>query len=97
MTMADPTLPVRPAPGARAFVLLKSRRRLDLLNPDPAAWTDEDLAGGLSSTMRWAERRNDCVSAAPRLEPSRHVKSLGIELRPLPGSCAMRAVVAVSH
>ena len=38
---------------ARAFVLLKSRRRLDLLNPDPQAWTDEDLAEGLSRTMRW--------------------------------------------
>ena len=31
---------------ARAFVLLKSRRRLDLLNPDPQAWTDGDLARG---------------------------------------------------
>ena len=28
----------------RAFVLLKSRRRLDLLNPDPHAWTDDDRA-----------------------------------------------------
>ena len=37
----------------RAFVLLKSRRRLDLLNPDPHAWTDDDLATGLSSTVRW--------------------------------------------
>ena len=37
----------------RAFVLLKSRRRLDLLNPDPHAWTDDDLAAGLSRTMRW--------------------------------------------
>jgi hypothetical protein len=32
----------------RAFVLLKSRRRLDLLNPNPHAWTDDDLAAGLS-------------------------------------------------
>ena len=32
----------------RAFVLLKSRRRLDLLNPSPHAWTDDDLAAGLS-------------------------------------------------
>jgi hypothetical protein len=38
----------------RAFVLLKSRRRLDLLNPNPHAWTDEDLAAGLARTMRWA-------------------------------------------
>ena len=37
----------------RAFVLLKSRRRLDLLNPDPHAWTDDDLAAGLSRTVRW--------------------------------------------
>src|SRR5580704_855281 len=37
----------------RVFVLLKSRRRLDLLNPDPHAWTDDDLAAGLSRTMRW--------------------------------------------
>jgi hypothetical protein len=37
----------------RAFVLLKSRRRLDLLNPDPHAWTDDDIAAGLSRTMRW--------------------------------------------
>ena len=37
----------------RAVVLLKSRRRLDLLNPDPNAWTGEDLAAGLSRTMRW--------------------------------------------
>jgi hypothetical protein len=37
----------------RAFVLLKSRRRLDLLDPDPHAWTDDDLAAGLSRTIRW--------------------------------------------
>jgi hypothetical protein len=37
----------------RAFVLLKSRRRLDLLNPDPHAGTDDDLAAGLSRTIRW--------------------------------------------
>jgi hypothetical protein len=43
---------------ARAFVLLKSRRRLDLLNPDPHAWTDDDLAAGLSRTMRWAGRHD---------------------------------------
>ena len=30
----------------RAFVFLKSRRRLDLLNPDPHVWTDDDLAAG---------------------------------------------------
>ena len=33
----------------RAFVLLKSRRRLDLLHPHPHAWTDDDLARRLSA------------------------------------------------
>ena len=37
----------------RAFVLLKSGRRLHPLNPDPQAWTDEDLAAGLARTPRW--------------------------------------------
>jgi len=37
----------------RAWVLLPSGRRLDLLAPDPQAWTDEDLAVGLSRTYRW--------------------------------------------
>ena len=52
MSMLDPTAASMCA-DARAFVLLKSRRRLDLLNPDPQAWTDDDLAAGLSRTMRW--------------------------------------------
>src|SRR5271157_1298169 len=52
MTMLDATTAPLGA-DARAFVLLKSRRRLDLLNPDPQAWTDDDLAVGLSRTMRW--------------------------------------------
>ena len=38
----------------RALVLLPSGRRLDLLNPDPQAWTDHDLSVGLSRTYRWA-------------------------------------------
>lgn len=38
----------------RAWVLLPSGRRLDLLEPDPSAWTDRDLAIGLSRTFRWA-------------------------------------------
>ena len=42
----------------RAFVLLKSRRQLDLLNPDPHAWTDDDLAASLSRTMRWGVPRS---------------------------------------
>ena len=44
----------------RAWVLLPSGRRLNLLDPDPDpypypdAWTDEDLAIGLSRTYHWA-------------------------------------------
>jgi hypothetical protein len=57
---ADTTFPSGAAP--RAFVLLKSRRRLELLNPDPYAWTDGDLAAGLSRTMRWG----GAAAAEPR-------------------------------
>ena len=39
---------------SRAWILLPSGRRLDLLDPQPDAWTDEDLAIGLSRTYRWA-------------------------------------------
>ena len=39
---------------SRAWVLLPSRRRLNLLAPDPQAWTDRDLAIGLSRTYRWS-------------------------------------------
>src|SRR5271157_1358081 len=40
----------------RAWIPLPSGNALDLLNPDPDpwAWTDEDLAIGLSRTYRWA-------------------------------------------
>ena len=37
----------------RAWVLLPSGRQLDLLTPDPAAWSDRDLAISLSRTYRW--------------------------------------------
>lgn len=37
----------------RAWVRLPSGRRLNLLNPTPLDWTDEDLAIGLSRTFRW--------------------------------------------
>jgi hypothetical protein len=38
----------------RAWILLPSGAQLDLLHPDPACWTDLDLAIGLSRTYRWA-------------------------------------------
>ena len=37
----------------RAWVLLPSGQRLDLLDPHPEAWTDRDLAISLSRTHRW--------------------------------------------
>lgn len=40
-------------PAARAWVRLPSGRRLDLLDPTPFDWTDEDLAIGLARTYRW--------------------------------------------
>ena len=46
--------PHSPTPAHRALVLLKSGATLDLLDPDDKAWTDEDLAVGLSRTPRWA-------------------------------------------
>jgi uncharacterized protein len=40
-------------PEARAWVRLLSGKRLDLLNPTPLDWEDEDLAVGLARTYRW--------------------------------------------
>jgi len=37
----------------RAWVRLVSGRRLDLLDPQPQAWVDRDLAVALSRTYRW--------------------------------------------
>jgi hypothetical protein len=37
----------------RAWVLLKSGRRINLLEPMATDWEDEDLALGLSRTYRW--------------------------------------------
>ncbi len=39
--------------NARAWVRLPSGKRLDLLNPTPLDWDDEDLAIGLARTYRW--------------------------------------------
>jgi hypothetical protein len=37
----------------RAWVRMPSGKRLDLLNPTPDDWADEDLALGLARTYRW--------------------------------------------
>lgn len=47
-------MPGSPAGPNRAWTRLPSGRRLDLINPDPQAWTDQDLAIRLSRTYRWA-------------------------------------------
>jgi hypothetical protein len=49
--MTNPLFTETGAP--RAWVLLPSGNRLDLADPDPMAWTDEDLALGLARTYRW--------------------------------------------
>lgn len=38
----------------RAWLLLKSGQKLDLLDPHPHAWTDEDISTGLARTYRWS-------------------------------------------
>jgi len=38
---------------SRAWVLLKSGKRLDLLNPHSMAWDDDDPVTGLARTYRW--------------------------------------------
>ncbi|MFT3665465.1 phosphohydrolase [Piscinibacter sp.] len=45
-------MPFGPSP-ARAWMRLPSGARLDLITPDPCAWTDTDLAVRLSRTARW--------------------------------------------
>jgi hypothetical protein len=42
-----------PERRTRAWVRLPSGRRLDLLDPTPFDWADEDLALGLARTYRW--------------------------------------------
>lgn len=42
-----------PASAPRAWVRLPSGRRLNLLDPTPFDWADEDLALGLARTYRW--------------------------------------------
>ena len=37
----------------RAWITFRSGNRIDLLNPKPSAWTDADMAIGLSRTYRW--------------------------------------------
>jgi hypothetical protein len=40
----------------RAWIMFRSGNRIDLLNLKPNAWTDADIAIGLSRTYRWGGR-----------------------------------------
>ncbi|TXL81694.1 phosphohydrolase [Vineibacter terrae] len=44
---------IRSSMAPRAWVRLASGRRIDLLNPSPLDFEDEDIAIGLSRTPRW--------------------------------------------
>src|SRR5580765_568733 len=48
-----PKTPVSPHSSSRAWMRLPSGRHLDLMNPSPDDWTDEDLAVRLARTFRW--------------------------------------------
>lgn len=89
-----PTLPRHQSAGRadqrRAFVLLPSGRRIDLLDPQPDCWTDEDLATGLGRTYRWgghsrwprplsvAEHSLLVAEIAATRDPSRHMRRLAL-------------------
>lgn len=46
------------AQSAQAWVRLPSGRKMNILDPDPDAWDDADLAIGLSRTFRWGGYSN---------------------------------------
>src|SRR5271165_2693533 len=71
--------PIHHARPARAFVLFRSGRRLDLLNPRSDGWTEEDLAHNLARISRWggATRWRQSLSVAQHSllgEPFRQLK-----------------------
>ncbi len=52
-TVVSAYLSRMPSNASRAWVRLPSGHRLNLLDPTPFDWTDEDLALGLARTFRW--------------------------------------------
>ncbi len=52
VAMRAPVIPV--SSRRRPWIRLPSGGRLDLMAPDPWAWTDDDLAARLSRTYRWS-------------------------------------------
>ena len=55
-TPSQPSPATRERRGEHAWLLLRSGKRLDLLDPHPMDWDDEDLAAGLARTYRWGGR-----------------------------------------
>jgi hypothetical protein len=71
-------------------VRLPSGRRLDLLEPTPFDWTDEDLALGLARTFRWG---GHSVWPGAPLSVAQHslaVLALRRNVRPPPGRAEAR-------
>lgn len=46
-------IPIPSNPPRRAWIRLPSGNRLDLINPDPQSWTDQDLIARISRVYRW--------------------------------------------
>lgn len=65
----------------RAWVLLKSGRRINLLNPGPGDWDDMDLALGLARTYRWGGHSAWALS----LSVARHSLTVLTLRRAMPG------------
>ncbi len=51
--MTHPTVPNLASILLRPIVLLPSGNTIDLANPSPGSWRDDDLALGLARTYRW--------------------------------------------
>ena len=51
--MTLPLMPNSAPPLPRPIVLLPSGNTIDLANPSPNSWSDDDLAVGLARTYRW--------------------------------------------
>ena len=106
MILAKPLRDDRAELHPRAFVLMKSGRRLDLLNPDPGAWTDQDLASGLARKPRWGDSskggrgfksRRRTFTATRTLNAPRAVKKLRFSPDAAVGKWPLRGSAASSR
>lgn len=74
---------------AHAWMLLASGNRLDLMNPHPCAWTDDDLAKRLSRTYRWCSdtRWDRPLSVAQHSLTVLHLRQAASSLPLSPAEC----------